>query len=334
MSNPYRSLVFFPGCGLGDMICSLPVLDWMLERFPDYEIDACNTISPDIYRAIIGPRRAARLRNIFKDKDSSVLYYTWIECHEFTRMLISPEHLGSRPDLFELFELHGKRRGYLNHMDEVFPAGGNQMARVAAAKGLDRVTLPQWCVGIDKFTYPKIEAQVPSGDLFDLLPEKYITINDGWTSTGKGLGRATKAWQPDAWADFVRRAKDLGLKIVQIGSTDTGQSYDVDVQLRGKTSFHEALSILSCSTCHIDIEGGLVHAAAALGTRSVVMHGPTNAQFFSYRQNINLKASGCTLSDCWHLTPNWTHTCLTGAQSCMKHKPKDVIRAVKEIIGR
>ena len=326
-SENLKTAVFFPGAGLGDMICSLPTLDFMLDLLPDFEIDVCNTGNTDNYRAIIGPERAARLRSI-NSAETKEQYHVWFECHEFVRCLFSPQILEANKGLMAFYEMHQKRRAFLNRMDEVFPAGGNQMARLAAYRGLNRITLPQWCIGIDKPTYPVIvpDAMVPLN-----VVSPYITINDGWTDSCQGA-RPTKALSPDRWADLVRRCRENGITVVQLGSGKLGKNYDVDSQLRGKTTFAESLSILKHSLCHVDIEGGLVHAATAMGTPCVVMHGPTDAKFFSYPQNTNLTTGNCP--PCWHMHPSWTTDCLRGDFACMQHKPKDIFRAVRDILMR
>ncbi len=320
------AIVFFPGGGFGDMIVSLPILDFILKHFPHCDIDAQNVLNKQNYIDIIGPERAARLRNIYEGEDQTPGYHAWFECHEFVKLHISEEFLNAFPRFKPFYEKNQTRLIMLQRPERMFPAAGNQLANFALKMKLDRVTLQQWTLGFTQYEYPTIEVfpnAVPQGP--------YITINDGWNSVDASI-RVMKAWAPEKWRGFVEKARCAGLMVVQIGSDKMGESYDVDLQLRGKLSLRESLGILARSSCHVDIEGGLVHAAAAIGTRSVVLHGPTNAQFFSYKQNANLIAGGC--QGCWWMTAGWGSHCIIGQKTCMEHTPKEVLRAVKEIISR
>ena len=65
------------------------------------------------------------------------------------------------------------------------------------------------------------------------------------------------------------------------------------------SDFRLAFYLLKNSIVHIDIEGGLVHIATQLGTKCVVLFGPTIKEYYGYEQNINIQAGGC--HNCWGL---------------------------------
>jgi ADP-heptose:LPS heptosyltransferase len=84
----------------------------------------------------------------------------------------------------------------------------------------------------------------------------------------------------------------------------------VHVNLKNKLKFMESVSVLAGSCLHVDTESGLVHAAACLGVRSVVMFGPTNVDWFGYSQNINVAPKQC--GNCWWASDSWMDICVMG----------------------
>ena len=51
--------------------------------------------------------------------------------------------------------------------------------------------------------------------------------------------------------------------------------------------------VLKNAIFHLDSEGGLTHLATQLGTKCIVLFGPTQVELLGYSQNINIVASTC-----------------------------------------
>ena len=141
----------------------------------------------------------------------------------------------------------------------------------------------------------------------------YITVHDGWDTKFPLLNaRPVKSIPIDTWSKIVSeiKTKRPDLQIVQIGSNTGNDILGVDINLKNKLTFFEAVSVLSNSRLHLDTESGLVHVAASIGVRSVVMFGPTSVEWFSYPQNINLAPKKC--GNCWWMTDTWMDVCVLG----------------------
>lgn len=141
----------------------------------------------------------------------------------------------------------------------------------------------------------------------------YMTIHDGWDANfALVTDRPTKAMPLGSWVAMVAEIKSLlpWLQIVQIGGGTGENIRGVDVDLKGKLDFLGSLSVLAGSQLHLDTESGLVHAAACLGVRSVVMFGPTNVDWFGYARNINIAPTRC--GNCWWSTNSWMDQCAAG----------------------
>ena len=64
------------------------------------------------------------------------------------------------------------------------------------------------------------------------------------------------------------------------------------IDLTGKTSFRDTAKIIQCASLFLSAEGGLVHAATAVGTKSVVViTGYQSEKMVAYPQNININIS-------------------------------------------
>jgi ADP-heptose:LPS heptosyltransferase len=169
----------------------------------------------------------------------------------------------------------------------------------------------------------------------DLLPSStggYITLNTGFDANFVvSTSTVTKCYPAELWAQVIAgiKAARPDLTIVQIGGKTSVPIDGVDVNLVAKTSLPQAAGVLSRSQLHLDIEGGLVHVAAALGVRSAVLFGPTSVRYFGYPGNLNLSSGFC--GNCWWSTERWMETCPQGfgIQKCLTElSPETVVQAV------
>ena len=78
---------------------------------------------------------------------------------------------------------------------------------------------------------------------------------------------------------------------MQIGAAGSRVLNSV-IDFTGKTSFREAAALIGKSVMFLSNEGGLVHAATAVGTQSaIVICGHHSSEMVAYPQNITLNAS-------------------------------------------
>ena len=132
------------------------------------------------------------------------------------------------------------------------------------------------------------------------LGSSYITFG---CASGAGVSGQTagyKQWPITRWEEFVLQLKSIykGIKVVQLGAKGTKKLKSVDVCFAGE-DLRLVQYILHGALCHVDIESGLVHLATQLGTRCVVLLGPTQRQFWCYPQNMIVAKGDC--SSCYGL---------------------------------
>ena len=103
----------------------------------------------------------------------------------------------------------------------------------------------------------------------------------------KKLYTVNRVYPFEKWQSVVDSlSKDI--QIVQVGNPNTPVLKNV-VDMTGKTSFREAALLIGKSKLFLSSEGGLVHAATAVDTKSlVIITGYQSLEMVAYPQNINL----------------------------------------------
>jgi hypothetical protein len=170
---------------------------------------------------------------------------------------------------------------------------------------------------------------------FGLSDRSFITVHNGFdpdfvTSTGS----ATKSFPSfDRVIEQLRRLQPT-IHVVQLGSSTSTPIDGVDTCLIGRTTLPEVASVILASKLHVDNDSGLVHIAASMGTRALVVFGPTDAEYFAYPGHLTARASFC--GGCWWTTESWMDQCPRGfaVAKCMtSHDPMRLARAIAQAVG-
>jgi hypothetical protein len=146
------------------------------------------------------------------------------------------------------------------------------------------------------------------------LPGAVMTVHHGaggqFIERGERKQNAwSKNWFIDRWTKILEFLRSAGYEVIQLGVPDDGYIPGA-IDLRGRTTLTEAAAILRNAVLHLDTEGGLVHLARAMGTKSLVLFGPTPIEFYGYNDNINIRAGECR--NCWASHPGWLLSCPLG----------------------
>lgn len=122
-----------------------------------------------------------------------------------------------------------------------------------------------------------------------------------------------RAWAPENWRELVTRAqRDFpDYQFVQIGLAKTGV-LDGVMDLTSKTSFRQAAMIIAKSSLFLGTEGGLMHAAAAVDARSVILWGGvTRPEFAGYPDKHQIICKYVSCSPCGNLGYcDFQHKCM------------------------
>lgn len=342
MAEPLN-ILFYPGGGLGDAVVSMPLLYALQEYLGEHgkiDITTGQSIEAlgEVYHGIpfigqILPHRSGA-ELVFGE-----IYDVMVIANELVNVQVKDAAQPLLPEFCQAAQNGFKRREKFGIINHVHTLANNQLGNHAVLLGLDRRSLPLYSLGLPHYqeTMPTMHLRMGALSALaerGLAPGQYITIQDGWDAMfplKTPDTRPTKVWSADAWAALVieLKARHPDKKIVQLGSPSTGADIPgVDLNLRGKIALRDAIAILKYTALHVDTEGGLVHMARGLHTRSLVLFGPTNEKFFGYARNKNL-VPPCT--NCWWLTQDWMSDCVRElpVPECMTHHtPQNVASAV------
>lgn len=217
-------------------------------------------------------------------------------------------------------------KGYDTEWKE-FPLFNNQLSKKL---GKDEFTVMQESSMLDvarEDLYITLNAE--DYNMMALLEgDKYVTVHNG-----ADFARQTKCWPTSHWVELVKILKRKGYKVIQLGK-NLEEPIEGAIYMAGRTTIRQTAAFLSKAQFHIDTEGGLVHLAYAVRTRSIVMFGPTPSRFFAYPDNINID-SPAECKDCWWSTDMWWRECpkkYPMPVPCMVNiKPKMVEDAIAKI---
>lgn len=122
-------------------------------------------------------------------------------------------------------------------------------------------------------------------------------------------GNKNRRWPHDRWELLALAAQQFGLPVLQL--------YHPAADMMPSTTpvphngFREACAVVASATVFVSTEGGLVHAAAALGTSTVALFGGCVSEpVLGYPEHINLvddsPETPCgTWAPCAHCTTAW-----------------------------
>ena len=304
--------------GLGDVLLAGALLRDLFAELKDCEIDVFHH-APDAAREVLqGARFVRSVRSQAEFVVARQRCDLAVEITQFVRLE------GRQPSRLEavcpgfMNRLAGAQRrlDQQRGLVQAHPQLDGLWGRTCVQEGRNRRTGPRYLAGL-----PEDEELFAAPDLrgYRFFEEQlasrgsYLTVHDGFDTTqGLAPGTATKCWPLRHWEELVARIhrEQPGILVVQLGSRTSRPIPGVDLNLVGRTTLAESAWVQKNARAHVDGDSGLVHLARALHVPAVVLFGPTDHEFFGYRENQNLCPTGCR--NCWWSTPTWLARCPRG----------------------
>ena len=253
-------ILFVTSNRIGDAVLSTGLLDHLIRTYPACRITvACGTVAEGVFA-----RMPNRERTILLEKRSYGRHWLplWAAC------------VGTHWDLvvdirsFALAWLVRARRRAVRHR-----VPGHKTVQLAAVLGLDPPPLPvAWCNAADR--------AVAAG----LLPTDRKLIALGPTANWTG-----KLWPPERFAALFHTLTEGPLAgaraVVLAGPGDYERNLAAPllaalpdaIDLAGRLSLPEAVAVLERAALFVGNDSGLMHLAAAAGTPTIGLFGPTPA---------------------------------------------------------
>ncbi|MBS0260601.1 MAG: glycosyltransferase family 9 protein [Planctomycetes bacterium] len=338
--------------GLGDILIARAFLEQFVQEYAIAQLDI--VVAPGrISGAQFVFRDSRVLRNILAEADLApasteydlILKVGDLVSFEFVRAeALTQWPAPLREKLAAAQQLQDQYRTFINRQ----PMLDGLFATHAAHAGMGRLDVLGWmtCINFTQSSPLLLSLDPQARAVFERFPtlqsnteaspvrRPYITLHNGWDNVDhKHAEQVTKAWPAAHFAEFVTlfKARFPQVQVVQLGTKTSQPIPGVDLSLLNATSLEETAWVLRHSRLHLDGDSGLVHIARALQTTSLVLFGPTNHEFFAYRENLNYASTGCR--NCWWTTNDWMHVCPRGQREpeCMTSLlPSEVLRRASE----
>ncbi|MCG8513226.1 MAG: lipopolysaccharide heptosyltransferase II [Halanaerobiales bacterium] len=318
---------------LGDLIFALPFIKGLRSNFPDGTIDlVVNSVFYDImidnpyldnlfsYNKKWGIRESLS----FARKLSHHKYNLGLNIHGNWRTalllkLINPEYAigygGKGRGIFLDQEL---KQPKAQHMVDIY---------------LDFLTE----IGLSiEHTLPTMEVPVAARIGIAQLLEKWgIKDNERLIALNTGGTWPTKRWTAQGFAQLADRLNRSGVRVVFTGSCSDLWEIKKIVALMdsaaiiaaGQTSLKELIALLARCDLVISNDSGPVHVAAAVGTPTITIFGPSDeVKYRPLGEKHRIIKTGIECRPCGE------HQCPLGHHRCMRDiKVEDIIGAVKEL---
>ncbi len=255
-------ILFITATRIGDAVLSTGLLDYLLDVHPEARFTiACGPVAEGVFARM--PRREATL---VVDKQRLDLH--WLRLWRRTIGTVWDLVVDLRGSALSFF-LAARRRAVMRGGRRP----GHKLAQLATALGLSTPPQPvSWTNAAD-------QARAAS-----LLPPGARYIGLGPTANWSG-----KAWPPDRFAALFCALRDQALPgarpVVFAGPGPVEQALAAPVlaalpdaiDLTGRLSLPEASACLARCTLFVGNDSGLMHLAAATGTPTLGLFGPTSA---------------------------------------------------------
>jgi ADP-heptose:LPS heptosyltransferase len=136
-----------------------------------------------------------------------------------------------------------------------------------------------------------------------------------------------KVYPIEKWQKVADDLNNMGLNVVQIGQKTSSKRLKGVSDITGQTTFRTASAIIAGSDLFVSSEGGLMHAANAVETKSVIVYsGFISPVMTGYSENTNI----------WigkdHGPCGMKARCEKCYDAMKNHDPNEIVEAVRDTL--
>lgn len=347
------NFIIHSGPGIGDIIQFLSMARSIKEKYPKSRVDLLIRGSNEIYNLNMqiiecqdyvdnlywysGKEIKHNIKLLFQLKKNKYDFgfvrigvvtgkaSLWI--YNIMRIVGCKKIIGTGTDKVDIGIKIPERTHYLDRNAMLLEAIGIPGRRNAISINVDKINF-KWLSKIPLSQYDKI-----------------ITLSVGtnsmiWRENGEDLIYDVKSWPYDRWIKLAKELSKLKYGIILMGGKKerkeilnlglTIPNNDGIFDMIGKTTINQSFSLLKVSSLVVGAEGGMMHCASALDTKTLTIFGGSDYKMWnpggrnSSILNLNLECSPCF--------------CTSKGANCKKHRCleeisiKMVLDKIKEII--
>lgn len=280
--------------GLGDTVCILPMIRFVRDKYPEAEITVITKFASgrDIILASYIRIEKIIVLDIYKDLLESIKVLLRLRESNFDigiSCALTPVSKAKwfmkivQPHIWYALQKSGKSFDLLN--DQYHFVEANFLA------------IRELCGQIPKGEYP--ELYVDEDDLKHIKERFHVSENKGKTigvCVGEGdyslknrilrTGKVyTRGWGTANMIELVKQLTAINCRVFLIGGRaevpianqiieNVGENNIINFV--GKTTIRESMAVTSLCDCVVGVDTGMQHIAAAVGTTTISIFGPTN----------------------------------------------------------
>lgn len=337
--------------GLGDMVCTLPMICFVRNNYPDAEITVITKFASGKEILLASHIRIDKIviLNVYKNLLESTKILLGLREQKFDvgiSCALTPVHKAKwfmkivRPHKWYALQKLGKSFDLLH--DRYHFVEANFLA------------IQELCGRIPQEKYPKL--YVNENDIKSIKARFHIAENKGKTigvCIGKGdyslknrmfrTGKVyTRGWGTANMIELVKQLLATNYRVFLIGGIaeisiatqiiDKIGENNNTINFVGETTIRESMAVASLCDCVVGVDTGMQHIAAAVGTATVSIFGPTNPQThgaYSKRSYFVTATEKCKLQYCYG--SKWYIQC-TNRICLNKITVENVLDQVKKVL--
>jgi heptosyltransferase-2 len=276
-------------CCIGDCVMALPAIESLATAFPAAHVHAFTgrhsapvlRASPHVSQVYLSPDQITPSRVPGMVWNLRTAGHDWLVILDRSRWLLAAARGAGANHIVTLEKSGGSIRHETDiYLDAVIAAGGREVSRI-----------PSLDAGQ--------EAAERAAAVVDTIAGPYAVLHPGGAQN-PGAEMLDKRWPPERYAQVARDLRQRGYTPVLTGSPGDVELCDRVVELAGdagclslagKLDLMAATAAIDGAACYIGTDTGISHLAAATGTPSVVIFGPTNPDRYGPRgTNVEILA--------------------------------------------
>jgi heptosyltransferase-2 len=332
--SPSRCLIVGPSW-VGDMVMAQSLFMTLKQRYPELIIDVLapdwtreiTERMPEVNEAVVMPLGHGALQlGVRKALGVSLRqkHYDWA--------IVLPNSF--KAALVPFWAKASRRTGYTGEL---------RYGLLNDRRRLDKEALPRT---VDRFVYLGLDAEIQKFD----CPEPALRIDhDAFNSAVSRFGLdpelpvvamapgaeygPAKRWPVEYFTEVATRLADDGQQVILLGSekdqaiTSSISTQSEATDLAGKTSLGEVVDLLGHSTVTLTNDSGLMHVAAASGSKVIAIYGSSSPDFTPpLSTQAKILRTGIDCSPCFK------RECPLGHLKCLRDlKPDQVMPVINEM---
>lgn len=297
MISCFKNILLVQLGDIGDVVLTTPTIRAVKETCPDARVSilvhkpygSLLAADPDIHEIVESGKFRGSLPNIlrvyaaFARHLRQASYDLVIDLRTGDRGAIysflagAPVRVGCQGNKKQFWHklLFTKALRDLKHAPSPIHPGADQSLRVVREIGMDTTdSIPKLYIADDDRARAKA-----------YLAELGVTAETGMVTINPYSRWKYKEWCNKKWGEVIDRIWEVHrFPVVLIGSPEEATACRVIIagregrtfSLAGKTTLGEMAAVISMSRLHLGVDSAAPHIAAALGTPTVTIHGPTD----------------------------------------------------------